>query len=232
MPATVIANNPVGYMLEVQIANDPFTSYVDTRQLSLTQPKKEKPVMAKTTAKELRKQAKALDIEGWEDMDRDELAAAIEEAGGAEEEEAEEEVSPRVAKAMKAAGRTKVKKSPASKKAAAGKKTAPAKKAAKSKKSADEDDEPTGPNPFREGTNLWHMTEQLMAGGKRSAMVKKLLKKIELNPRTKGGKDFDPAEEIDYRLVRVCQLLANEYGFEINKDGRGKDQQVTAIPPE
>ncbi len=71
-----------------------------------------------------------------------------------------------------------------------------------------------------------------MKGGKRSAMVTKLERKVDLKPRKRGGKNYDVAEEIDYRLVRVCQLLTNEHGFLIEKEGRGKEQRVKAIPPE
>lgn len=222
MPAVVVADHLLGQMVEVRVSNDPFTSYVDHRQLEkITRKGTERTDMA--SAKELRKAAKAAGIDGWEDMDRDELEAAVAEAGDEDEKPA------KAAKKGKAAAKSAKAEKTAKKST---KKAAPTKASKKAAKDDDDDeDEDTGPNPFRKGSNLYLMTDLLMAGGKRSAMVKKLAKKIELNPRTKKGKDFDPEEEIDYRLVRVCQTLANEHGFTIEKDGRGKDQTVTAVPP-
>lgn len=165
------------------------------------------------TAKAMRTKARELGIEGWEDMDKDELSTALVEAEGSVP--------------------AKPKKAAPAKKAAAAKK-APAKAAAKAaaKKAPVAESDPDDPNPFRPGSNLHLMVKELMRGGKRSAMVTRLRGKIDLKPRARSGSDFDLDEEIDYRLVRVCQVLTNDHGFTIEKDGRGKDQFVKAVPSE
>lgn len=203
-------------MVEVMIANDPFTTFVEYTRLTKSTTRRSKTDMP-TTAKDLRKRAKELSIDGWEEMDRDELAEAISSHDGDKPAKASKTAKPA---AKKGAAKTKE----ASKKAAGSKKAATGKKTSKAASTSD------GPNPFREGSNLWMMTEELLKGGKRSAMVTRLRKKIELNPRQRAGKDFDVDAEIDYRLVRVCQTLTNEYGFTIEKDGRGVDSTVQAIP--
>jgi hypothetical protein len=221
MPAVVVSDHLLGQMVEVKVSKDPFTSYVDHRQLEKVNNKTRKGRSKEDmpSAKELRKAAKAAGIRGWEDMDREELEEAL-----ANVEDEDEAPAPKPKKGAKPAKKA----AKASKASKATKKAAPAK--AKKAAASDDEDEDDGPNPFRAGSNLHLMTELLMEGGKRSAMVKKLVKKVDLNPRTKR-KDFDPAEEIDYRLVRVCQTLTNEHGFTIEKDGRGKDQVVRAVPP-
>jgi len=212
------------------------------------------PTATKPTVKSLRAAAKAADVDGWEEMDREELEEALAELAEDEdtddedvddevdededdadeeddEDEEDEEPAPksssRMSKAKAAAKRTSVKKSPAQKTAAA-KKKAPVKKAA-----AKVQDEPNeNGNPYRKDSNLWHITEALMKGGKRSVMVTRLLKKIDLKPRVKGGKDYDEAAELDYRIVRACQDLKNSYGFVIEREGRGAEQKVKAIAPQ
>lgn len=177
--------------------------------------------------------------EGEEETEEDEEES--EEEAEDEEEEEDEEPPARPAKrtaAKKAPAKKAVAARPANKKTTTrpaskptAKKAAPAKAKVTTAK-AKETDEPEGPNPFRSGTNLHLMVEELMKGGKRSAMVTRLSRKIDLNPRSRAGKDWDKDEEIDYRLVRACQVLANEHNFTLEKDGRGKDQKVKAIPPE
>lgn len=243
MKATIISQHSIGDLIEVKVANDPFTSMVEIDRLNRpTKTKEHKmPTATKQTVKELRLAAKKAQIEGWDEMDRDELVAALAELDGAdddeeeseeedtEDEDDEEEVPVKKSKSAK--------KAPASKKAVA-KKSTPAKKAATSKKAAskakadDDDEAESGPNPFRPQSNLWHFTEALMKGGKRSALVARLERKVELKPRVRGGRDYSIPEEIDYRLVRVCQELTNNHGFVIEKDGRGTEQKVKAIPPE
>lgn len=241
--AVLISSHRVGDMVEIKIANDPFTSWVECISLTSTTKRREHNKMPTKTAKALRSEARKLGIDGWEDMDRDELQEAInlalededsdtDEDTETDEDTDDEEETERPAKKSKSSSKkAPAKKSSASKKAAA--KKAPASKKAASKKAVDEDEEgESGPNPFREGSNLFLFTEALMKGGKRSAMVTKLERKVDLKPRKRGGRDYDPAAEIDYRLVRVCQLLQNEHGFVIEKEGRGTEQKVKAIPPE
>lgn len=166
--------------------------------------------MAKTgtgpSPKELRRQAKALRISGWEDMDRAELKRAIKKAGAKPGEATK-------AKAEKASS-----------------KKAPKTKTKSKPSKSDDDDEDDGPNPFRAGTNLFHITEELMKGGKRSSMVKRLKKKIELKPR-KNKKDFDVDEQLDRRVLIVGQILRNDHNFEVTREGRGTEATIVAVPP-
>lgn len=265
MKATLISRAPMGRMVEVQIIGDPFTCMVefDRLQLIRKQPQNRSTKMPTITAKELRNQAKAAGIEGWQEMTRAELEEALagaedvededEEFDTEEVEEDETEVEEEAAPAPRR--RTASKKAPAAKtparrtaaKAAPAKPTARAAStrrtanpatgktavpAARTKKVAATDEaEIEGDNPFKPGTNTHLMTEMLMKGGKRSAMVRSLVKKIELAPRVKGGADFDPEKELDYRLLRTAQLLVKEHGFVVEKDGRGPEARIKAIPP-
>lgn len=233
---TVLSHSPVGIFVDVVLDGDPFGTFLDlsrirfvgaydevnpliTRQrhtttsagIDPTTHRRSSENMAKTgtgpSPKELRRQAKALRISGWEDMDRAELKRAIKKAGA----------TPGEATKSKSDKAT-------SKKAPKGK------KAAKPSKSKSDDDEDDGPNPFRAGTNLFHITEELMKGGKRSSMVKRLSKKIELKPR-KNKKDFDETAELDRRVLIVGQILRNEHGFEVTREGRGTDATIVAVPP-
>lgn len=190
------------------------------------------------TAKELRRKAKNLDVRNWEEMDREQLAAAIAEKESSEE--SEEAPARRTRKATatkatttktKAAASKPAKTAPASKKAT---KAAPAKATAtKGKKAAPRPAAAadTGPNPFRAGTNLWHFTEALMVGGKRSALVKKLLPKVTYNPRVQEEADFDAEAETDRRLKVIGYILKNQHGWEYQHEGRGPDAFIKATPP-
>jgi hypothetical protein len=225
----------------------------------------------KPKARELRREAKALGVEGWEDMDLEELVAAVDEAKeGAEEKPAKAAKSAKAAKPAKATKRAaaaveddddeddeededeevveetpaKSKKSAAKKAAAKAEvksKTAKGGKAAKADAKAakkattkaaakvsesEEDELPENGNPFQQGSNLYWMTEELIKGGKRSAMVKRLQKKISLNPRTRSFTPEEEAAEIDRRLVIVSQTLRNEHGFEMEREGRGADTVI------
>lgn len=262
MRATLVSRRPLGRMVEVQIAGDPFTCMVEFDRLQLVRktPQNRSTKMPTITAKELRNQAKAAGIDGWQEMTRAELEEALAGAEEVEEDEefdteteedeteAEEEVAapaprrrtasktaPAKAPARRTAAKAAAKPAAraastrrAATKPATGKTAVPA---ARTKKVAATDEaEIEGDNPFKPGTNTHLMTEMLMKGGKRSAMVRSLVKKIELAPRVKGGADFDPEKELDYRLLRTAQLLVKEHGFVVEKDGRGPEARIKAIP--
>ena len=205
---------------------------------------------AKPTVKSLRAAAKSAEVDGWEEMDREELEEALseieddeteedidddeveddvdEESDDDEDDEDDAPVRTKRATTKKApVKKAPVKKAPV-KKAAASKK-APTTKAAAKPTAAEENE---NGNPYRKDSNLYYITEALMKGGKRSVMVTRLLKKIDLKPRVKGGKDYDEAAELDYRIVRACQDLKNSYGFVIEREGRGIEQKVQAIAPQ
>lgn len=171
----------------------------------------------KVSAKELRREAKSLGVKGWEEMDADELQAAI-------DSKSDNGSTSRIEKAMKSAGRNKVKKSKATKENEA------TSKAVKAKKAATEHEVAENGNPFRPGTNLFLITEELIKGGKRSKMVARLSKKIELKPR-KNSKDFDETAELDRRVLITAQLLEKDHGFSKEKDGRGPDATIKVTAP-
>lgn len=239
--ATVQADHMLGRMLDILINGDPYSVYADHRQLQLAEGARDMPTATEKTAKELRREAKNLGVQGYMDMDRAELEAAIDASktgDTAGEQRTEAAPAKKVKKVAKVAKSTappadeeedeQLEEAPA-KKAKKSKKAPPAKKA--TKKAATAPKVSDGPNPFRAGTNLYHITEALIRGGKRSKLVDKLVPKLEYNPRTKGA-DFDPRVETDRRLKVVGYLLKNKYGFEYKHDGRGEDATIKVIPPE
>lgn len=252
MEAVVQSDGIMGKMIKVRIVGDPFDVLAEYTQLTkknTKQANRERKQQMPTSTKELRKEARRLKIKGWEEMDRDDLADAIAaKAGDTEDDEEETATRPakRAAKATKSTRRTRqatesdddedeapkqrrtsagkraAKKAPASKKAAAKKAAAP-----KSNVSGGA----SGANPFRDGTNLFHVTEALIKGGKRSALVKSLRSKMEFNPRKQSEDEFDADAEIDRRLKVVGYILQNQHGFEYVLDGRGPDSKVHVVPP-
>lgn len=222
MRGVLTTGSRLGEMTEVLIGKDPFPTLVPHQQLEAVGANGRKKAMttrSAPTAKELRRSAKNLGISGWEEMTRDELAAAIDESGEADTP------APRKART----------------KPAAAKKTAPAKKATKpAAKKATKSTKKTAaprppaavdtPNPYRPGTNLFHVTEALMKGGKRSTLVKQLKSKMKFAPRVQAEADFDVDSEIDKRLKVIAYELANKHGFSRKQEGRGPDSfiQVTA----
>ena len=229
------------------------SSYADHRRLERAEG--DQKTMTTTTtapgAKELRREAKRLNIAGYEDMTREELTNAVATANGADEDTTARVATKTAAKktaAKKAApapaateddGEDEAPAKPAKKtasKKAAPKAEAPAPKAGKSAKGKTEKVEreagAEGPNPFRPNTNLWHITEALMRGGKRSTLVARLLPKLEYNPRVQSADDFDAELETDRRLKVVGYLLKNRFGFTYVHEGRGKDATIKVIPPE
>jgi hypothetical protein len=173
----------------------------------------------KVSAKELRREAKTLNVEGWEEMSATELKAAIRDKRKASgKKKASKEEVAAVAEATPKQRRTSAASAPT--------KATPAKATKKAKaKDADED---TGDNPYKAGSNLYHITEELLKGGKRSAMVKRLKSKIELKPRQRAGDDYDVEAELDRRVLIVGQLLERDHGFTVTREGRGKDALIKA----
>lgn len=173
------------------------------------------------TAKELRKRAKELNIEGWGDMSREELADAI------AAQEGDTTSTTKADKTAKVGGKEK---KAIPKKATTATTTSSSSDEAKPKKErAKAAKDPS--NPYRAGTNLWHITEALKVGGRRSELVEKLKPVLEFNPRKKTKKDFDVAVEIDRRLKVIGYLLKNDHGWTMKHDGRGSDAFIQVTPP-
>lgn len=247
-------------VFEVKLEGDPFTVCVSSEQVTInntspieTEEVSKMPSTAtatKPSAKELRRKAKSLGIQDWEEMSLKQLTAAVAEAEKAASKKGTKSTSKKGKKARavepvaededdedtdedeeeEAPVKTKSKKT-----AAAKSKKAPAKKAATKKVAADEDDDedelPENGNPFRNKSNLWYIAEEVIKGGKRSKMVGRLKKKITLNPRS-GKADFDETAELDRRVLIVGQILKNEHGFEVTREGRGPDATIVAVAPE
>lgn len=268
--------NPETEVVLVRLSGDPFDICTYAKQIRPTTAKeKDMPTATKVKpkAKELRREAKALGVEGWEDMGIDELVDAIDEAKKAERKTAKKTTAKK-STARKAAPvdeeddededdeedddedeeddeeedetPTRTAKKSTAKKAAAkkttAKKAAPAKKATKAavktttkkataKKSSD-DDEAEGPNPYAYGTNLYWMAEALIKGGKVSTLVKNLRKKVEINPRSREYDDDSLNAELQRRLIIVSQHLRNDFGFEMEKEGRGWDAVIRCYKDE
>lgn len=139
--------------------------------------------------------------------------------------------------AAKPASKKSTTRKPAAKKAAAPKSTAakkaPAKKAPATSKASSNGKAKstnTGPNPFRERSNLHLMTEELMKGGKLQTVVNRLKKKMEIKPWSK-----DEVEDVDKAITKRVHLAAasleKDHGFKIVKEGRGPSSKIQAIPP-
>lgn len=193
------------------------------------------------TNRELRVQCKEANIEGWQTMDRSEMERALKTTGAAETSAAkdkEKPVSKPKAPAKKAAAKTTKATKATAKKAApkATAKKAAAKGKSTAKKAAAKPAEPRqvakNGNPFREGTNMWFLTESLLKGGKRSKQVAALRKKVDVTPRdgsTLKGDELDA--QIDRRLQICAQILEREHGFEKVKEGRGSDATLKVVAP-
>lgn len=168
----------------------------------------------KFSTKDLRKAARSQKVDGWEEMTRAELLKAVN----------TKKIKPS-ANGASAATASKTTSKTASK--------APAKKAtAKKAAAAEEAPEPAeNGNPYKPGTNMFLIAEELIRGGKRSDMVKRLRRKVELKPRTKDADDFDVDAELDRRVLIVGQNLRNNFGFNVVRDGRGEDAHIVAEAP-
>lgn len=112
-----------------------------------------------------------------------------------------------------------------------GKVTGPAKKASATRsKPGPKKMERALDNPFRPNSNAWHYTEALKKGGKRSVIVRNLLKKIDVHPWNEDTY-ADPHAEVDKRLTMVVKQLETQYGWDVERDGRGAESKVKATPP-
>lgn len=231
----------IGVLLE----GDPFPVRVEPRQVK-KRGKNEMPI-TKSEARDLKRSAKALGIDGWEQMRLKELKAAVRRAekGKAGKKKAKpEKVSREEAaayseeRAAKKSGKAKPKSSKKAKTKAAAE--APARKTKKSTKAkVKADDHPqvssrmalTGAvNPFRPGSNVFLMAEELMKGGKRIDMIKRLQKNGRLVPFSKSEEDIDPIKEWDKRLLLTAGDMEKKYGFRQVRDGRGVTGTIRLVP--
>ena len=89
---------------------------------------------------------------------------------------------------------------------------------------------PIGGNPFRPGSNLFKMAEELLKGGKRSDMIRRLRKTMGIHPWSKD-KEENPEKAIDKRLLITAGTLKKDFGYTIQSDGRGMSGTLKVVPP-
>lgn len=225
------------------------------------------PAAEKVSGKELRKQAKSLGIDGWDEMSRKELEAAIAAAADDDEfddedevldedeeledededsddsdedededsdedlddeEDEEEEEAPKVSK-KRTKPAAKAKKATAPAKKTSTKKAAPATKKGKTTKKATKRtvEVAENGNPYRPGSNLYLIAEELLRGGKRSQIVKRLHSKMSFRPRVDSGEEYE-MEIVNSRLDLVIRQLRKDHGWDITREGRGTDSVIKA----
>lgn len=181
-----------------------------------------------TSFKELRKEAKQQGIEGFEEMDKDELKAAL----SALVEEEEQEVPVATAKKGKKKSKkvvaevatTKVKKS---KKAASSNGSKPKAEATAKMRAA----APTKNNPFRQGSNSYLIVERLKKGGSREAMINDIMPQLALRPTKNVSNSDTDTITVRGRIMKALTVLEKEYNWKVRKDGRGDDAFLKATPP-
>jgi hypothetical protein len=208
-------------------------------------------------AKPLRQRCQALGIEGWEDMGRKEMAKAIRKAeraakGGTVSKKSKTSKGSKPAATKPKSSSTKPKATKAAskpaKKAAATKKAAP-KKAASKPKVQKSDAKPgsnealgltfakfdtpkalpaEGENPFRKSSNLHRVAKLLLKGGTRSVLAAQLAKQVELHPYHKGEVDLD---DFDKRLLLGAQTMRDQFGYGIQRLGRGIEGKILVFRP-
>ncbi len=236
MKAYVTGRGPIGQMLEVKIVGDPYAVFCPLDQIQKGHQ------MATTTTerpsrKELRKLAMKLRIEGWESLDTDSLWKAVQKAqsnGSAPKPKATAQATtkPKKAKAKSAKTKKAVSK-PAARTAKP--KTSRASKATKKPARVEKAKSKLvghPANPFRPGVALWHITEELLKGGKRMPMIARLLKKIDLHPWAKDKAALDETFEMDKRVLLAANSLKRKHGWTIVLTGRGPAEgTIKAIPP-
>lgn len=203
----------------------------------------------KPSAKELRKEAQALGVDGWEDMGRSELATAVQKARKAS--------NGTTASTGKAKAKKKLKKvkaeAPAADEPVAkknGKKTKAKKATAKLKEASKPVPKATGDafgislpsgktpkklpaegeNPFRKSSNLYKIAKLLLKGGTRRALAESLAKSTDLNPYTKDDADIDLAD-FDKRLLLGSITMRDTYGYGVYRSGRGIDGKILVFVP-
>lgn len=237
MPAKVVSPKISKGQIEVNIAGDPYPVLVKANQLQ----KVREGTMAESTGaaiRKLSKRAKLLGIRGYQNMDEKELRRAVKREEDSYDDIAKPSKSSKSkskpsktkpkAKATKPA---KAEKPKATKKATNGtaKKTS-GKKVSKEKAKVAPKTAGDPANPFRHGSNSWKMAEELLKGGKRSDMIKRLKKSMPLHPWSKD-KEEEPTKAINKRILLTAAAMERDHGFKIKSEGRGTSGTIKAIPP-
>lgn len=85
-------------------------------------------------------------------------------------------------------------------------------------------------NPFRAGSNSHAFCAALMKGGTRRVMAQRLSQKVTVTPWSKEISAEDQITEIDTRLGLTAHKLKAEYGWTIERSGRGIDGKLKVHP--
>lgn len=260
----VVTKPLMGQMIQVELEGDPFPVWVDVSQIKgckkgsdgvksdmrKSEVKKEKRKMPKTKTATLRKKAKELGVEGWDEMGRDELEKAVKSSNGSSNKPKKSSSKKSTSKKAPAKKKSSQKKSTSKKSTTAKKKTGTKKASGRPKKTrkgkqvgattkgakipkavrVKKADVETH-NPYREGSNLHEITPLLVKGGIRNDLARDLKKQIgSLNPY-RNDKRSMKLDDYDKRIMLCAQDLRDEHGFTIVRGGRGMSGFIQALPP-
>lgn len=209
----------------IQVVGDPYSVLVNISQVH-----KEGEEMPSATrgpeTRRLAKEARMLGIEGYAKMSAQQLAQAV------KDHQKPKRKAPAKSKPAKAARKPQKasKRAPARK--AASKPVQARRKAKKTNATqvAKSVAKGTNGNPFRPGCNNYKMAEELLRGGRRIDMIKRLKKSIKLHPWSKP-KEEDVTKALDKRLGIAAGILAADFGFKVVRDGRGTSGTIRVFPP-
>lgn len=87
-----------------------------------------------------------------------------------------------------------------------------------------------GVNPFRKKSNLYHVARLLLQGGKREVLARKLAEKITLHPYQKDTGEIDLLD-YDKRLLLGAQNMRDQFGYGIERTGRGTNGSILVFIP-
>lgn len=87
-----------------------------------------------------------------------------------------------------------------------------------------------GENPFRKNSNLHRVAKLLLKGGVRRSLAEKLKAQVDLHPYQKAKKDVSLAD-FDKRLLLGAGTMRDEYGYGIQRTGRGIEGRILVFVP-
>ena len=188
---------------------------------------------ATSEARELRSKAKSLGITDFANMTREDLRTAIEtaESGNGNGKAPRKARAPRKAKTAEIVEDfepeeeapepvTKTRKPRA--KAATAKAAPEAPKRGRGRPPVDRSSIEPGTCPFRKGSDRATMFSLLKRGGVRRDLAEKLREKVTLRGEP-GLSDYDK------RIVLTADTLGKEWGYVVNKEGRGLEGKIKVV---
>lgn len=261
--------NPDLNTVEVKLNGDPYTVCVYQKQIQPapqkspqeTERKERAMPEARVSAKELRRQARELNIEGWEELSLHDLRQAVADAqdGGSKPAKKAAPAKRPPSKSVRTAGKPaaaepededdedsddeedELEEAPAPKRGRAAAKKAPAKKApakkappAKAKSKSKDDEEAEVAN---ENGNPFKPGSNIfeiteaLIKGGKRSTLIKQLKR-KIDLKPRTERDdWDEEAELDRRLLIIGQILRRDHSFNVVIDGRGREGTIQAEPP-